>query len=201
MQRLFVKGLGEVVVHRSWKDISGVEVFLHTDGRYANKDGTPLKKREELDILPPTQRAIAQAWWDRSGKKQSEDHYRGMEKKQAAIAGDFQDNVPESTTELDSALYARRSRKGGAISAAKSWMEWFSKRPDWWGQAEAIGFPDFVYTKAGLEEEEEKEEPKTPVRGKKQTLKAQEAGDAGKPGEEQGPGPDGDAGAEDERVG
>jgi hypothetical protein len=51
-------------------------------------------------------------------------------------------------TLVDAILYTRRGngkKKGAAISAPKSWMEWFEKRPDWWGQAKRIEFMDYIY--------------------------------------------------------
>jgi hypothetical protein len=160
MQTLFVKTatgeMKEVTVHRSWQEAGGTAVYLHANGRYAYKDGTPLKKREELDILPGAQRKMAQLWWDRIGGQESKAFYKSIETQAEAVAGDFQDNLL-TTTELDSALYVRRSAKGGAVSAPHAWMEWFTKRPDWWGQAKVIGFADYIYEMAVIEEKPEAE--------------------------------------------
>ncbi len=199
MQTLFVKtltGMKKIIVHRSWKDISGAEIFLHADGSYANKDKSPLKRREELDILPQAQRLAAQRWWDRIGAKQSADFYQAIDEQAAAIAGDFQDKAADST-ELDSALYTRRSRKGGAISGAHAWLEWFDSRPDWWGQADAISFNDYVYTRADLEaaapETEADTQKATKPAGKKAKASILAAGEkmeeaeAEKDGDEAGP--------------
>lgn len=155
MQTLFVKlpggGTHEVKIHRSWQDGSGAAIFLHVNGRYAHKDGAPLKRREDLDILPPAQRKQAQRWWDAVGLVESAKYYKRQEDAAEAEAGDFRDVLVEST-ELDAALYTRKKAKGGAISAPKAWMEFFTKRPDWWGQARLIEFGDYIYELSVLEE-------------------------------------------------
>lgn len=149
-QILYVKqAQGQKAVHiiRTWLDASGKSVYLHADGHYGYKDGSPLKARSELDLIgDKTQRALAQAWWDRFGQKQSESYYAALEATNLEAAGDFRE-VPVDTSELDAILYIRRpvGRKKGAVSSPHSWMEWFSKRPDWWGQAKKIDFADYVY--------------------------------------------------------
>ena len=155
MQKHFVKmpggGTKEVNIHCSWQDAGGAAIFLHVNGRYAQKDGSPLKRSEELDILPPAQRKQAQRWWDAVGGVESAKYYKRQEDAAEAEAGDFRDALVEST-EFDVALYTRKKAKGGAISAAKAWMEFFTKRPDWWGQARLIEFGDYIYELSVLED-------------------------------------------------
>ena len=79
-----------------------------------------------------------------------------------AAAGDFQQELAaqEANTILDSVLYTRRQGKKGAVSTAKSWLEFgFTSRPDWWGQAATIGFKDFTYEMLEPEPEKEPEVP------------------------------------------
>lgn len=151
-QILFVKqkdGTSKTVkVLRAWIDINGQEVYLHANGRYARKDEQPLKSVSDFNVIADRiQREGALRWWERSGKAESEAHYAAIEEKHREEAGDFRIAENDRTT-LDAVLYTRRGagkKKGAAVSAARSWMEWFDKRPDWWGQAQRIEFMDFIY--------------------------------------------------------
>lgn len=159
MQKLFVKQgdeMREIHVLRSWQDISGRQIFLHSNGLYGYKDGTPVKSVTEFDIMPIEHRKQAVSWWNRGGHKVSADYYAEMERKTAEKAGDFQAMLGDSNTALDAVLYSRRSKKGGALSAPRSWMEWFEKRPDWWGQASEIQFNDYKYTMTAIEDDHDK---------------------------------------------
>ena len=156
-QTLYVKipGGGQKQVHilRTWLDASGKSVYLHTDGRYAYKDAAPLKNRGELDMIGDRgQRTLAHAWWDRFGEKESLAYYAAIEAKQLEAAGDFRELAPD-LSELDAILYIRRpvGKKKGAVTAPHAWMEWFGKRPDWWGQAQKIAFMDYAYEVAEIE--------------------------------------------------
>lgn len=142
-----------VTVHRSWQDITGRHVFLHANGVYGYKDGTPVRTVSELDVLPPEHKRLALAWWERAGKAMADVHYGRKEEEAARKAGDFQEELAarEYNTQLDSILYSRRAivkgKPKGAVTAPKSWMEFgFTRRPDWWGQAQAIAFSDYAYT-------------------------------------------------------
>lgn len=149
MQTLFVKQGNEMkTIHvlRSWQDISGRQIFLHHNGVYGYKDGTPVRSATEFDIMPIEHRQQAMAWWKRGGQKLATDYYTAQEKKLEEKAGDFQTMMGEGNTALDAVLYTRRAKKGGAVTAPRSWMEWFEKRPDWWGQANQIQFNDYTYT-------------------------------------------------------
>lgn len=150
--KMFIKdpqtgSLKTVVILRAWVDASGRQVFLHANGRYGYKDGSPLKSRAEIDIIgDPRQREQAAAWWDRCGAEESRQYYEALQRAIRDLAGDFRAELPDDT-DLDAVLYARRptGKKKGAISAPHTWMEWFPKRPDWWGQAQRVEFLDYAY--------------------------------------------------------
>lgn len=149
-QKLFIKtsqGQRPVQVIRCWMAAGGNSVYLHANGRYAYKDGAPLKSAADLDILPGAQRERARAWWDRAGRVESEAYYEAQRLKEKEAAGDFRAEVPFAA-ELDAVNYIRRKTGGGktlAPSAPHAWMEWFPARPDWWGQARTISFADYTY--------------------------------------------------------
>lgn len=155
-QILFVKGKDgqtkTVKVLRAWIDINGQEVYLHADGRYARKDEQPLKGPADFNVIADSvQRDQALRWWKRSGEAESLAYYLQIDEKRREEAGDFRIAENDRTT-LDAVLYTRRGagkKKGAAVSAARSWMEWFEKRPDWWGQAKRIEFMDYVYDLTG----------------------------------------------------
>jgi hypothetical protein len=151
-----------VHVHRSWQDINGKHIFLHHNGVYGFKDGSPIKSPADLEVLPPEHRRLAMAWWSRVGSEMSAQFYSGKEEEAARNAGDYQEQLAaeEFNTKLDSVLYSRRpivnGKAKGAVSAPKPWMEFgFTRRPDWWGQAKAIAFPDYAYSMLDPEEKEE----------------------------------------------
>lgn len=154
-QQLFVKNTATGVqtpvnIIRTWLSNGGPAIFLHVGGRYAYKDGQPLRSGTELDTLPGAQRERAMAWWNSYGKKESEAYYAGLETQAREAAGDFQPEPAGDASELDVIVYTRRKAgvKTGAVTAPKAWMEWFGKRPDWWGQAREIAFPDYTYSMA-----------------------------------------------------
>lgn len=150
--KMFIKDpqtgkLKTVVILRSWIDASGRQVFLHGDGHYGYKDGAPLKSRGELDIIgDPRQREPALAWWDRGGEEASRQYYENLQQRMRESVGDFRPELPDETA-LDAVTYVRRPRgkKRGAVSSPRTWMEWFPKRPDWWGQAQRVDFLDYTY--------------------------------------------------------
>lgn len=159
-QTLYVKipggGQKPVQILRTWLDASGKSVYLHANGRYAYKDGAPLKAPDELDLISDRgQRTLAKAWWERFGLKESTQYYAALEEKQLEAAGDFQEGSMD-TSDLDAILYIRRptGKKKGAITSPHAWMEWFTKRPDWWGQAKKIDFADYAYEMADIMAEE-----------------------------------------------
>jgi hypothetical protein len=151
MQTLFVKqkdgSTKKVQVIRSFQDANGAHVFLHHNGTYGDRSGIPVKSADDLKTLPPNHQKLALAWWDRIGKKLSEEHYNAVNQQEIARAGDFREELAaeESNSVLDSVLYSRKPKQG-AITNPKPWMEFgFAARPDWWGQAKAINFADCTY--------------------------------------------------------
>jgi len=156
MQKIQVKkpdGTAEArIVHRCYQDITGKQIFLHADGSYAYKDGSPVQDAAEFNLLPEAHRQIALAWWKRVGEKKSQAYYSQLAERNQKRAGDFQEKLAaqENNTLLDSVLYGRKALvaggKYGAIATPKSWMEHgFSHRPDWWGQAKIISFANCQY--------------------------------------------------------
>jgi len=156
LQKMIVKkadGNTEIrIVHRCYQDITGRQIFLHADGSYGYKDGSPVKDAAEFNLLPEAQRQIALSWWQRVGEKKSQVYYSQLAEQNKKLAGDFQETLAaqENNTRLDSVLYGRKAivagGKYGAIETPKSWMEHgFSHRPDWWGQARIINFANCQY--------------------------------------------------------
>ena len=86
-------GTRAVTVLRSWSDISGSHIFLHTNGVYGYKDGSPVKSENELNNLPLEHSNQALSWWNRTGKQMSEAHYRAIEERNSANAGDYQEKL------------------------------------------------------------------------------------------------------------
>lgn len=153
-QTLYVKtpggGTRPVRILRSWSDASGLQLFLHGNGTYGYINEAPVRKENEFDIIgDPRQRMLALAWWNRTGRKLSEAHYAEIEESLQETTGDFRTEPAQQESDLDGILYIRRAtgkkKKGGAVTAPHSWMEWFPKRPDWWGQAKRVDFPDYAY--------------------------------------------------------
>jgi len=140
-----------VAVLRSWQDWSGKNIYLHTNGVYGYKDGSPVMSEDELDIIGSrVQREMAKQWWKSTGKELSRQYYEQQLEAERAAAGDFQTVEDAPNTELDHVLYRRRESKGGKKgkwSKPFAWMECFDRRPDWWGQAEHIVLPDWEYEK------------------------------------------------------
>ena len=163
MQKLFVKekdkdgktGLRSVHIIRSWQESDGKQIYLHHNGIYGYKDGSPIKNVEEFGIInDPHQKKLAEAWWDRSGKVFSEKYHadaeKAMEARQAGIEG-----VTASTSDLDAAQYVRRlitNRKKDAWSEPLSWFECAPNgRPEWWGKANIIEIGDYRYKRIDTE--------------------------------------------------
>jgi hypothetical protein len=153
MQKLFIKTQGgqkEVHVIRAWQDISGAQVYLFKGGHYGYRDETPIRTESEFDIITnPQQRNAALAWWRRTGEKQSREYYDSKKLQAEQAAGDYRETVDTAESDLDSLAYTRRSTRGGEISDPHTWPTWFSKRPDWWGQAATISFSDYRYDMVG----------------------------------------------------
>jgi len=149
----------EIHVIRSWSTDNGKQVFLHADGSYGNKDGSPVKDRSELEdselIGDDHQRKRALAWWDRFGQKKSEEFY--------ARKDDMLEKMAEATpftekiSEQDSMLYKRRAikdRRTVAFSEPSTWFTWFKEKPPWWGSLQIAQDEKWYYKKVDLTEEE-----------------------------------------------
>lgn len=158
MQKLTVSVKGKngpetvkiVNVLRSWHSSSGAALYLfHGTGVYGYADGSPVKDESDLDLIDnPIHRAVAKKWWDARGRVMAESFYAARDAEEARMAGDFQDDAAPSDTALDAVMYQSRSKgkgKAEAWSGPFSWVERFSARPDWWGQARSIAFQDLEY--------------------------------------------------------
>ncbi|WP_028316697.1 hypothetical protein [Desulfatibacillum aliphaticivorans] len=165
----------KVHVIRTFGNASGQAVYLHADGSYGYKDGSPLRSKTELDIITNlAHRKAAQAWWEAVGKVKSEAHYAALAKREAELAGD-QQFIDGPNSELDTVLYQRR-----AAGSKKKWEDpfpWgalFPQRPEWWGQAASIAFKDWEYRLFETEEEAADE----PVDAQDAELDEAESGDS-----------------------
>jgi len=141
-----------VKVLRSWQDASGKQIYLHTNGVYGYKDGTPVRAKAELDIIGDSiQREMARNWWDIAGSEISKRFYSEKEAADRARAADFQASMTGiDMTQRDQAMYRCRPKKAGPRkkdewSEPFAWMDKFSSRPDWWGQAESITLSGYEY--------------------------------------------------------
>ena len=154
MQKLMIRPSGakdtdplkEVFVLRSWANASGAAVYLfHGTGIYGYMDGSPVKSEADLDLIDsPIQREVAKKWWAARGKALSEEFYARQAEREAERAGDFRARGSVPDTDLDYVMY--QTKAGNADwSAPVSWMDRFSVRPDWWGQAREIAFNDMAY--------------------------------------------------------
>jgi len=163
MQKLFVKevgkdgkvGLRAVHIIRSWQESDGNQIYLHHNGIYGYKDGSPVKDKEEFEIISDAnQKKLAEAWWDRTGKQISEKYYADRRKAQEARQ-DGLEAVMGSVSDLDAAQYIRRlltDRKKDAWSEPMSWFECSPDgRPDWWGKASIIEIGNYRYKKLEAE--------------------------------------------------
>lgn len=169
-QKLFIKTTDEegrsslrpVTVIRSWQVASGAQIFLHTSGIYGYKDESPIKSRDELEIIGDArQRQIAEAWWDRTGRDYSEKYYRRLEAELAARQD--ADIFPhDDAGTFDAVQYVRRpiaDRRKNAWSEPTTWFEWFKSRPEWWGMAGLIEIGNHRYKRVEGTEVEIEPEP------------------------------------------
>lgn len=157
MQQLQVKvrnkdgssGLKTVTIVRAWTETGGKQLFLHQNGTYGYKDGSPVMGVKDFDLIGDAhQKAAALDWWDRKGEKLSNEFYERkaeedahrQEQEKPVIEGDFSD--------LDVIQYIRRpieKRTRAAYSDPCTWLEWFDGRPDWWGFARVIEIRGYRY--------------------------------------------------------
>ena len=157
MQNLQVKvrnkdgssGLKTVTIVRAWTETNGGQLFLHQNGTYGYKDGSPVVSKQDFNLISdPHQKAAALDWWDRKGERLSNEFYERkaeedahrQEQEKPVIEGDFSD--------LDVIQYIRRpieKRTRAAYSDPCTWLEWFDGRPDWWGFARVIEIRGYRY--------------------------------------------------------
>lgn len=138
----------KIYVIRAWQESSGKQIFLFANGVYGYKDESPVRSESEFDAIHnKQQKQAAIFWWKKTGAEYSARFYAEQEAKAAEKAGVYQFELQGSESDLDSILYVRKSAKKGkgAVSDPHPWMKWFSKRPEWWGQATVITFADFTY--------------------------------------------------------
>lgn len=153
MQTLFVQekqGLDEtgklkkvekkIAVIRSWSDSSGKAIYLHANGVYGYKDGSPIRTMQELDIIgtQSLHRNIAISWWERRGKKMSEDYWAAKEESEKKrLLEATPDFATVGIDVRDQALYSRRpaaKRANNLFGDPMHWWEFgFTSRPPWWG--------------------------------------------------------------------
>lgn len=143
------KSTRTVNVVRSWQDAGGALIIMFHNGSYGYKNGEPVRNASEFNIISsPVQHKAALAWWERAGRELSEAYYAAKERREAELHGDYRAEIG-SESQYDSVLYTRTpTDKPDDVSGPFSWMDLFNKRPDWWGQAQMIGFGDFAYRKA-----------------------------------------------------
>jgi len=159
-QTLFVKEKDEngkdrlrpVKIIRAWQDADGRQVFLHHNGVYGYKDGSPVKSDQAFDLIDaPVQRKLAQAWWDKIGRRMSEEHYAQRDQEELERQTQGVPVVNGDSSELDMVLYRRRPLKGKRVFGdEKTWYACVEQRPDWWGQAAMIEIAGYRYERTEL---------------------------------------------------
>jgi hypothetical protein len=141
----------KVTIIRCYQDAGGGEVYVHANGTYGYRDGSPIRTEAELDIIGNSRHKKVAVEWFRRNKKNIDDYYAKLAEKEAESLGDFNPSGrPES--ELDLVQYHRfetgKKPKKLADAGSHTWMELFKARPDWWGLSSEIVFPDWTYVKA-----------------------------------------------------
>lgn len=162
----------EVNVVRAFSNLA-TTVYLHANGVYGYKDGSPVQSLSELEemIKNPNQFRLAKSWWDRKGKELSGNYYSLKEEEERNRLMQYEEVVAAS--ELDSQTYARVSEDGKEVLGPSSWMEYFSVRPEWWGKAKRVDLGDYMYIREDVyaSGEEKKGTAKT---GSKKTVSPEE---------------------------
>jgi len=153
----------QATVIRSWQDARGEQIYLHANGVYGYKDGSPVQSDNEFGLIgDPLQKKMALRWWNQAGKEMSETFYA---KKQEELEARQEKEVPVvdgDSSALDAALYRRRKGKA-AFGNACTWPEWFAVRPEWWGHAGLIEINGYRYEQIAMDADEEMDavEPKS----------------------------------------
>lgn len=147
-----------VKIIRAWSEGNGNQLFLHANGTYGYKDGSPVKSEAELNIITDKgQRRLARLWWEQTGARKSRDYYRKQEQRllERQSAG-VPNVVLGDASDLDMVLYIRRpitTRSRDAFSDPNTWYEWFDARPEWWGYATVIELAGYRYERVQPEED------------------------------------------------
>jgi len=164
MQTLMIKNRknpkGEpkaVVVLRSWSNAAGQAIFLHQNGIYGYKDGSPIREDKELlDLIhDPMQRRHAMNWWEQFGRDYSERYWA---KYTEALDQAYSTRMAVPTTGdhagLDMIQYQRRAskdRREQAFSDPVTWSELgYDQRPEGWGLAKALDTGEFYFRRVDL---------------------------------------------------
>lgn len=166
-QKLYVKTTGPdgktalktVNVIRSWQESNGEQIYLHANGVYGYKNGSPVKKEGEFSMISdPTQHRLAVIWWKKVGESMSAGHYARVD---AEIERRQTEGLPVvvegESSDLDAVMYMRRpvkDKRRKAFSEPSTWPEFeFEKRPDWWGHAGVIELGIYRYEMVEMEAE------------------------------------------------
>lgn len=159
---LFLKNKKDPVYYiRAWSRSDGRQIFLFLNGVYGYKDESPVRSKDELELIDdPIQRRAAEVWWESVGREKSAKHYEEVEAKLERHQKKTLTEIAEGdVSQLDAAVYTRRdpgNAKGKkVVSKPTAWPEWFGRRPDWWGHAVSIVIGGFCYELVRPEEEEE----------------------------------------------
>lgn len=128
----------EVWVYRSWQTATGAQIYLHKDGTYGYKDGSPvIHERELSEVIPPgPHRDLAMRWWVATGKALSEAFYTAKTERDRQMALSHLGTVRDHA--VDQILYALREKGQKKWAAPVAWHGLFPERPAWWGVAEDI---------------------------------------------------------------
>ena len=185
-----------IKVIRSWATLSGKQISLRVDGHYIYKDGSPVKTREELNdpelIGDPQQRKLATAWFDTYGAKIAKDYYDKQSELRRKALEYGTPMMQVSTTDADAALYIRRlktQKQRKFFGDPTPWMNWFPKRPAWWGAVDKCDVGEHHYEKVDLSDpnqlaharEWQEDNPDLVAAGRTKTIIDLKAGDQGAP--------------------
>jgi len=141
-----------------WTDVAKGAIYLHENGVYGYKDGSPVRAKEELEtiISQPVQRKYALLWWDKVGSKLSKTFYdKKSEEEERRISQALHVQGLGEAVQLDLVQYQRRptkDRSSAAYGDPTSWTEWFTSRPDWWGLAKTIQIGDWYFRRCDPDE-------------------------------------------------
>lgn len=139
-----------VRIIRAFSANAGATVYLHHDGTYGYKDGSPVRSRAELDIIPAgPQRDAAHAWWDHIGEAAAAEYaQRRLAAEKRRLEQSLPAAVPDSAR--DTVMYHRFRAVDDDKGPPRAWMAYAEHRPEWWGAAELIQIGGWIYERADL---------------------------------------------------